>query len=140
MGSIDAADFERRVKDAVAQYFGDNPQKAPNFTRIINARHHARLVQYRDASDHGGRNILAGCFSGGGEDPDEGDLYIPPTIILNPTNSKCMLLTEEVFGPVLPIIQYDDLDTVLRKEAALPNPLALYIYSADDAEVQHILS
>jgi aldehyde dehydrogenase (NAD+) len=138
--SIDVADFERRDKDAVQLYFGDNPQKAPNFTRIINARHHARLVEYRDAKDHGGRNLLAGCFSGGGNDPDEGDLYIPPTIVLNPTNPECELLKEEVFGPVLPILQYDDLDAVLRKEAALPNPLALYVYSADDAEVQHILS
>ena len=137
--SIDVADFEARLKEAVLKFFGDDPQKAPNFTRIINARHHARLVEYRDATDHGGRNVLEGVFSSG-QVPDEADLYIPPTVVLNPTNPKCMLLTEEVFGPVLPILQYDDLDEVLRKEAALPNPLALYIYSADDDEVQHILS
>lgn len=137
--SIDLKEFERVLKEAVAKFVGDNPQKAENYTRIINARHHQRLVEYRDASDHGGRNLLEGAFSGG-QNPDEGDLYIPPTMILNPTNDKCMLLTEEVFGPVLPILQYDDLDEVLRKEASRPNPLALYIYSADDAEVQHILN
>jgi acyl-CoA reductase-like NAD-dependent aldehyde dehydrogenase len=137
--SIDVAEFERLIKEAAVKYFGDDPQKATNYTRIINARHQRRLVEYRDAADHGGRNLLEGVFSGG-QEPDEADLYIPPTIVLNPTNEKCMLLTEEVFGPVLPIIQYDDLDIVLRKEAGKPNPLALYIYSADAAEVQHILN
>ena len=137
--SIDIVDFERRIKDAVHKFFGKNPQQAPNFTRVINARHHARLVEYRKSADHGGRDLLEGTFEGG-QHPDESDLYIPPSIILNPTNEQCMILTEEVFGPILPIMQYKDLNEVLRKEAALPNPLALYIYSADDDEVQYILS
>ena len=137
--SIDIAQFESLLKDAMGKYFGVNPQQASNFTRIINARHQRRLVGYRDPADHGGRNLLEGFFTGG-QNPDEADLYIPPTVVLNPTNESCMLLTEEVFGPVLPILQYDDLDVVLRKEAAKPHPLALYIYSADDNEVQHILN
>ena len=75
----------------------------------------------------------------GGQAPDEKDLYIPPTIVLNPKN-ELLHIEREVFGPVLPILQYDNLDEVLRKEASRPNPLALYIYSADDAEVQYILN
>ena len=137
--SIDVAEFERLIKEAMQKYFGSNPQKAPNFTRIINARHVRRLAEYRDPTDHGGRMLLEGCFTGG-QNPDEDDLYIPPTMVLNPTNENCLLLTEEVFGPVLPILQYDDLNEVLRKEAAKPHPLALYIYSADDNEVQHIMN
>ena len=83
--------------------------------------------------------MIEGLFSGG-QAPDEKDLYIPPTIVLNPKNENCSILKEEVFGPVLPILQYDNLDEVLRKEASRPNPLALYIYSADDTEVQYILN
>jgi aldehyde dehydrogenase (NAD+) len=137
--AIDINEFERLLKDAMIKFFGENPQKAENYTRIINSHHHKRLVEYRDASDHGGRNLMENVFSGG-QNPDEKDLYIPPTIVLNPTNEKCMILMEEVFGPVLPVLQYDNLDEVLRKEASRPNPLALYIYSADDKEVQHILN
>eukprot|EP00943_MAST-04B_sp_MAST-4B-sp1_P000210 g210.t1 len=137
--AISINDFERLLKDAMIKFFGENPQKAENYTRIINIHHHKRLVEYRNASDHGGRDLMENVFSGG-KSPDEKDLYIPPTIVLNPTNEKCMILTEEVFGPVLPILQYDNLDEVLRKEASRPNPLALYIYSADDKEVQHILN
>ena len=87
-----------------------------------------------DPADHGGRNLLDD-----GWQPDEADLYIPPTVVLNPTNPDCQLLKEEVFGPVLPVVQYDDLDEVLRKEAALPHPLALYVFSADAAEVDRIV-
>ena len=134
---IDIDEFTRLVREAVVKYFGEDPQKSKHYSRIINSRHHKRLVEYRDPADHGGRNLLEGM---GGQTPDETDLYIPPTIVLNPTNDKCMLLVEEVFGPVLPVIQYDDLDQVLRKEAQLPNPLALYIFSGDDAEVQKILN
>ena len=138
--SIDLSEFERLLKEAIQKYFGTNPKKASNFTRIINARHHKRLVEYRDVSDHGGRNLLDGCFTDGSEHPDENDLYIPPTIILNPSNENCMILKEEVFGPVLPIIQFDDLDAVLKMEANKPHPLALYIYSANDEEIQYILN
>lgn len=136
---IDIVRFEELVKEAAIKYVGTDPQTSPHYSRVINAAQHRRLVQYCDPADHGGRNLLEGVFTAG-QAPDETDLYIPPTVVLNPTNDKCMLLTEEVFGPVLPVIQYDDLDTVLRKEAGLPNPLALYIFSADDAEVQHILT
>jgi aldehyde dehydrogenase (NAD+) len=137
--SIDIARFELLLREAMSKYFGDNPQMASNYTRIINARHQQRLVMYRDVADHGGRHLLEGLFTGG-QHPDEEDLYIPPTVVLNPTNDQCMLLTEEVFGPVLPIIQYENLDDVLVQEASRPNPLALYIYSDNEEEVQHIMN
>ena len=134
--AIDVEEFARLVKSAVARHFGVDPQQSKHYSRVINAAHHRRLVAYRDTANHGGRNLLEGT---GGQTPDEADLYIPPTVVLNPTNPKALLLTEEVFGPVLPVVQYNDLDEVLRREAALPNPLALYIFSADDAEVQKIM-
>jgi aldehyde dehydrogenase (NAD+) len=136
---IDVSEFTRLLKEAVLKYFGDNPQQSKNYSRVINASHTKRLIEYRAVADHGGADLLEGAFAGG-QEADEADHYIPPTVILNPTNDKCMLLVEEVFGPVLPVLQYDDLDQVLAKEAALPNPLALYIFSADQAEVQKIIS
>ena len=59
-------------------------------------------------------------------------------MVLNPSNPGCALLTEEVFGPVLPVVTYTDLGAVLRAEAALPSPLALYVFSADEDEVEMI--
>jgi aldehyde dehydrogenase (NAD+) len=129
---IDLGEFTRLLKEAVVGYFGDDPQKSKNYSRVINAAHHQRLVKYRSSEDHGGVNLLEGM---GGQNADEADLYIPPTVVLNPTNDKCLLLNEEVFGPVLPVVQYEDLDRVLQREAQLPNPLALYIFSGNDAEV-----
>ena len=87
---------------------------------------------------HHGRNILAGCFVEVGEDPDEGDLYIPPTIILNPTNSKCMLLTEKCLARFC--------HNSVRRSRYGPPQRSCYsqslgtAFTADDAEVQHILS
>eukprot|EP00937_MAST-01D_sp_MAST-1D-sp2_P001884 g1884.t1 len=137
---VDVAEFERLLQAAVRRYFGADPQKSALYSRVINTAHHRRLAGYRDAADHGGRNLLEGAGWEGGRDPDEADLYIPPTVVLNPANEQCALLTEEVFGPVLPVVQYQDLDAVLRKEAALPSPLALYVFSADEAEVRKIVA
>ena len=67
--------FQSLLHEAMIKYFGTNPQKAENFTRIINTRHQQRLVAYRDVSDHGGTHLLEGLFSGGSQ-PDENDLWV----------------------------------------------------------------
>jgi acyl-CoA reductase-like NAD-dependent aldehyde dehydrogenase len=72
------ARFEALLRGAVARFFGDDPQRSPHYSRVINAAHHARLVSYADAADHGGRDLLAGAFPGGGGGAaDAADLYVP---------------------------------------------------------------
>ena len=55
---IDVARFEQLVKEAAIKFVGTDPQTSPHYSRVINAAHQRRLVQYRDPADHGGRNLL----------------------------------------------------------------------------------
>ena len=57
---IDVNEFTRLLKEAVQKYFGDDPQQSKNYSRVINASHHQRLVQYRSSADHGGVDLLEG--------------------------------------------------------------------------------
>ncbi|MGB3314827.1 MAG: coniferyl aldehyde dehydrogenase [Albidovulum sp.] len=96
---------------------------------IISARHSDRLQSLLDeARDMGARVIETGPQDGG----------IGPTIVLNaPPESR--LLTEEIFGPILPILTYVEIDEAIGNVASGPKPLALYLYSDDRAVRDHIL-
>jgi aldehyde dehydrogenase (NAD+) len=101
----------------VKTFFGDDPQASPDFARIVNERQFDRLVNLLDEG-----KILIGGQS------DKGDRFIAPTLIdqVSP-NSKIM--EDEIFGPILPILEYDQLDEAIAFINAQPKPLALYLFS-----------
>jgi aldehyde dehydrogenase (NAD+) len=92
----------------------------------------ARLKDYiADAVARGGRVAFGGDF-------DESELTIHPTVITGaPLDSK--LMQQEIFGPILPVIAYDTLDAVVGHIDATGKPLAMYIFSHDEAFVTDIL-
>jgi coniferyl-aldehyde dehydrogenase len=63
---------------------------------------------------------------------------IAPTLVIDPP-TDCLLMEEEIFGPVLPLVPYDDLETALRFIRARPRPLALYLFTHDGAAERKIL-
>lgn len=126
---------DRRIKDefitlaraAIREFFGDDPQRSPDYGRIINERHFNRL-----------RALLAhGSIAHGGE-TDAADRYIAPTLIDAPALDS-PLMQEEIFGPVLPIVTYDTFDNAIRFLNARPRPLALYFFSRNVANQERIL-
>jgi aldehyde dehydrogenase (NAD+) len=111
----------------VKTFFGENPQQSPDFGRIVNERQFDRLVNLLDEG-----KILIGGQS------DKCDRYIAPTLIdqVSP-NSKIM--AEEVFGPILPIVEYDQLSDAIAFVNAQPKPLALYFFSSNKQNQERIL-
>ncbi len=129
-----APDFvlaERGVRDALVaamqkvlrEFYGADPQLSPDFSRIIHLRHFDRLTRF----------LADGRVVHGGQTKAE-DLYISPTLLADvPENAPIM--QEEIFGPILPILAYDSLDTALEMIRQRPAPLALYLFTRD-AQVQ----
>ena len=107
------------LKKYIIQFFGDDPQKSPDFVRIVNQSNFERLAALieRDKIYFGGQT-------------DKNDLYISPTILNNISWDE-RVMEDEIFGPILPVLTFDDfLDTVeLLKEK--PKPLALYYFGAN---------
>ncbi|WP_284124349.1 aldehyde dehydrogenase family protein [Parerythrobacter aestuarii] len=106
-------------KEAIAQIVNDR-----NFSRVKG------LLD--DAIEHGAKVEVGGMT-------EEGDLTIHPTMLTDVT-PEMEILREEIFAPLLPVMTYDDLSEVTDYIAARDKPLALYIWSKDDATVDSVLS
>ena len=115
------------LKDAITEFYGDDPKQSPDYGRVINRRNFDRLAAFMDS----------GTIAAGGEtDPDE--LYIAPTVLVDvPVDSPIM--QEEVFGPILPVLEIDSVEAVIDWVNERPSPLGLYIFSRDDEVVERIL-
>ena len=117
-----------KLKATVAEFFGSDPSKSPDYGRIINARHHRRLVGLLPGS---GRVVLGGQH-------DEADRYIAPTILDDvPLDSPIM--ADEIFGPILPIFGVKSIDEAIAFVNARPKPLALYVFTSTTATADHVL-
>jgi acyl-CoA reductase-like NAD-dependent aldehyde dehydrogenase len=116
------------MRAEIRSFYTENPQQSPDYGRIINRRHfdrlHALLADGKIL--HGGRT-------------DAEELYIEPAILTDvPLDSAIM--RDEIFGPILPVIEYDDIAEVLTKTRDLPPPLALYLFTADRGLQERVLS
>lgn len=105
----------------------------PDYSAIISERHRRRLECAIEAARAGGATVLAH------EDEEaRGEGKIGPTVVLG-ASEDLLLLSEEIFGPVLPVIPYGNLDEAIRFVAARDRPLALYCFSRSRAERECVL-
>ncbi len=115
-------------KETIIEFYSIDVQKSDNYARIINERHFNRLTSLLNSG-----KILVGGVT------DKNDLFISPTIIANP-DLKSELMSEEIFGPILPIIEYSEKEEAVTFIKSRPKPLALYIFSKSDNFIQTILN
>lgn len=115
------------MKNGLLEFYGENPLESPDYGRIINEKHFQRI-----------RNLLScGIIVAGGEAIPE-KLYISPTII---TDVKPIdkIMQEEIFGPLLPVIEYEDLNQTISYINSKPKPLCLYIFTKSAGSREKIL-
>ncbi|WP_454911463.1 coniferyl aldehyde dehydrogenase [Stutzerimonas chloritidismutans] len=103
----------------------------PDYTAIINARQLARLQDYLDDARAKGAQVVP-LFT-------EAQQRRMPHCLLLEVNEHMRVMHEEIFGPLLPIIPYDELDEALAYVNARPRPLALYYFGYDRPEQQRVL-
>ncbi len=106
--------------------------KKESIAQIVNAGNFARVKALFDDAVAKGATVAAGGQL------EEGDLTIHPTMLTDVT-PQMTILQEEIFAPILPVMTYDTLDQVIGYISSRDKPLALYIYSNDEANVQKIL-
>lgn len=119
--------FVETLEHWTRQFYGADPSQSPDYARIINARHFERLKALLSQGD-----IIVGG------QVDAGQRYIAPTIIDN-VQPEHAIMQEEIFGPILPILSYDDLGQAISFVNARPKPLALYFFSRDAVQQDRIL-
>lgn len=119
--------FLEELKHQINKLIGSNPLESESYMRIINQSHLKRLQKLIDPKK---------LFTGGQVIEEEN--YIAPTIIKDVTFDD-ELMKEEIFGPILPLIPFTDLQPVLQEIKMRPRPLALYIFGKNSALQQQIL-
>jgi len=113
----------------VREFWGDDAQQSKDYGRIVNTRHHRRLMALLPGSGE----IVAGGKA------DEADRFIAPTVLKNvPEGSPVM--QSEIFGPILPVLKVDSIEHAIRFINARPKPLALYLFSSSDPSYEAVVS
>lgn len=118
------AEFIQIFKAITVQFVGANAQQSDGYGRIINQRQFERLEKY----------LTNGTILMGGH-TDKADLYIAPTL-LEVDDINAAVMQTEIFGPILPIISYNDDATAIHIIKKNKNPLALYIFTASTTTEQ----
>jgi acyl-CoA reductase-like NAD-dependent aldehyde dehydrogenase len=115
------------IKAALHEFYGDDPQQSPDYSRIINQHHLGRLTEF----------IKDGEIVAGGQTNAE-DKYIAPTVI-DKVSWDSPVMQDEIFGPILPVLEYDELGDAIAQINARPKPLALYLFSKDKEKQKRVL-
>jgi len=120
------------IKYIEKEYYKDGQVNKDDYARIINERHYKRIsALLEDVVEVGGK------ISFGGTANAEENLIEPTIVTEIPDSSKVM--QEEIFGPILPLNKYDDIEDVIRLISQRPKPLALYYFSTSKKKTQKVI-
>ncbi|MBE9177108.1 aldehyde dehydrogenase [Oculatella sp. LEGE 06141] len=117
-----------RIQATIREFYGDNPADSPDFARIVSPKQFNRLSALLE-----GANILIG----GQTNAD--DRYIAPTVI-TPVSLEAPVMQEEIFGPILPVLEYDTVQEAIDLITSKPKPLALYVFSRNKSFQARVLN
>ena len=120
--------FIQFLKQEITHAYGDNPEISPDYARIINAKNWTRLVEMMESD-----NVIFG-----GKYNSETN-YLAPTLI-EENNLDSLIMQDEIFGPLLPIVTYNnesEIDTIIAK---YEKPLALYVFSERNTFCDKLIS
>ncbi|MDJ0786612.1 MAG: aldehyde dehydrogenase family protein [Myxococcota bacterium] len=115
------------LRRTVEEFYGKDPKATPDYARVVNSRHHARLAAL----------LKDGTPAFGGESDPE-DCYIAPTV-LRDVSPDSDLMKDEIFGPILPVLPVDGVEEAIEFVNQREKPLALYLFTGNEEAEQEVL-
>jgi acyl-CoA reductase-like NAD-dependent aldehyde dehydrogenase len=119
--------FVAHLGKAIHDFYGDNPKLSPDYGRVINRKNFDRLVGLLGS----GKVVF-------GDETDADELYIAPTVLVN-VSPDSPIMQEEVFGPILPVLEIGSVESVIEWVNSRPSPLGLYVFAEDLNVAERIL-
>lgn len=116
------------LKEVVTNTYGEDVSQNLDFPHVVSEKHFDRLSSF----------LTNGDIVFGGK-TDRSRLFIEPTVLDN-ISWEDNVMQDEIFGPILPVIVYDEISEVIQAIVKRPKPLALYLFSEDEAVQNHILN
>ncbi len=122
-------EFLSHFKQSIADFYKDAPEKSEDYNRIVNKNHFNRLDAYlTDAKAKGAKVEFGG-------ETDASQNYMSPTILSN-VSADSAVMQEEIFGPILPVLTFSDVQTVIQHIQENEKPLAMYIFSHNKKNIR----
>jgi aldehyde dehydrogenase (NAD+) len=119
--------FLDNLRKYMLHFYGPNPKENKDFGRIVNKQHTERLAQLIDRD----KVIIGGDY-------DIENRYIAPTV-LDRVNWDDAVMADEIFGPILPVLEFDNLEIMIRDINSQSKPLALYLFTTNKAVEKKII-
>lgn len=126
--------FVRELTACVEKQYGlgNNAKDNGDYCKVVNTSHYNRINRLlEDAKSQGGKLITGGQI-------DDAGRFIAPTLIEGMASDSA-IMEEEIFGPLLPVITFSNIEEVIDVVNSKPKPLALYIYSTDKRNIDKVL-
>lgn len=120
-------EFISYAKKHLLDFFGTNVKKSPDYGRIVSDKHFKRLTDFLKSN----KVVIGGDY-------DPKDRYIEPTVLAN-VSPNDPIMQEEIFGPILPIVNVESAYEAVSFIRAREKPLALYIFSKDKKITEYLL-
>ena len=115
------------IVEEIHKQFGTEVKNSPDYSRVINTASLNRLKEYLNDGE---------IYYGGNFDITE--LYMEPTILTN-VDVDSNVMTEEIFGPILPVIEFDNIQDIISFNNKREKPLALYYFSENKKSIKNVL-
>ncbi|CAO3619822.1 unnamed protein product [Mucor hiemalis] len=125
-------EFTQAIQKTLHKWYGANPQQSKDYGRIVNEKHFDRLIAMLHNRETG--QILIGGES------DRSTRYIAPTVVTDVDFFDSKLMGDEIFGPILPVITYNDIEETMGLISKHEPPLALYLFTKKKSTVKHFLA
>ncbi len=119
------------LADAVTSFYGDDPRQSDDYARIVNERHHDRLMKLLDSGGYD-TTVIGGTG-------DRASRYLAPTVLAG-VKPDAAVMDDEIFGPILPVLSVGDVDEAIRFVNDRDKPLALYAFSGEDDTLEHVVA
>ena len=121
-------EFIKKLEEEIKNQFGDNPLESEDYSKMVNEREFNRVLSYIDKE----KLVFGGNYN-------RKTFQIEPTILKNVTWDD-PVMEREIFGPIFPILTFENLDEVLKVVNSKDKPLALYYFSEDKNKIEKVLN
>ncbi|MGY6710145.1 MAG: aldehyde dehydrogenase family protein [Rhizobiaceae bacterium] len=126
-----AEEFKTALRQEISNFYGAAPEESPHLARIVNDHHAGRLRGLlEDALEKGAKLVHGGRSEG---------RFVEPTLI-EALTPEMEIDREEIFGPILPIMTFTDIEEPVAHINERPKPLALYVFERDRSLIERVIS
>jgi len=123
-----ANELVEAIRTSITEFYGEDPHASKDYSRVISPKHFLRLTSL----------ITSGKVAIGGQS-EQAERYIAPTVLVD-VDQNSAVMQEEIFGPILPVLEVGSIDEAIGFVNSRPHPLALYVFAQDNSVNEKVVA